>query len=58
MAVFTVQLELGPETRALIERLAGKAVIEVELGEATRDLVEEVVESVRVRGPGEAPGGG
>ena len=50
MAIITVQFELGPETRALLERLMGRAAIEVELGERTRDLLDDLVEGVRPRG--------
>jgi hypothetical protein len=28
MAAITLQFEVGPETRALIERLAGKVIVE------------------------------
>jgi hypothetical protein len=37
----TLQLEVGPETRALIERLAGKLIVEVALGPKTRKVIEE-----------------
>jgi hypothetical protein len=49
LASFTVQFEVGPETRALIERLVGTPV-QLELGPKTRDLLEELLrqqESVR-----------
>ena len=42
LATFTVQLELGPETRALLDRLAGGASIHIELGPSTRGLIERV----------------
>ena len=35
MNLFTVQLELGPETRAMIERLAANTVMKLELGPKT-----------------------
>ena len=41
MTLFTVQLELGPETRAMIERLAASAVMRLELGPETRDAIKE-----------------
>lgn len=41
MAAITLQLEVGPETLALIERLAGKLIVEVELGPKTRMVIEE-----------------
>lgn len=42
LATFTVQFELGPETRALIERLVGRSGIEIELGPKTRELVRSI----------------
>jgi hypothetical protein len=33
--LFTVQLELGPETRAMIERVAANSMLHVELGPKT-----------------------
>jgi hypothetical protein len=33
--LFTVQLELGPETRAMIERVAANAAMQLELGPKT-----------------------
>ena len=36
MTLFSVQLELGPETRAMIERVAAKAVMHLELGPITQ----------------------
>jgi hypothetical protein len=40
MAAITLQFEVGPETRALIERLAGKVIVEVEFG-PRRQRIEE-----------------
>ena len=40
MNLFTVQLEIGPETRAMIERVAANAVMHLELGPKTRELIE------------------
>jgi hypothetical protein len=40
MTLFTVQVEIGPETRAMIERVAANAVIHVELGVKTRELIQ------------------
>jgi hypothetical protein len=40
MTLFTVQVEIGPETRAMIERVAANAVIHVELGVKTRELIK------------------
>ena len=50
MAAITLQFEVGPETRELIERLAGKLSVEVELGPKTR----EVIEAFRKRGSSHA----
>ena len=47
MAAFTVQFEIGPETRALIERLVGKAAVQLELGPSTRELAAELVREER-----------
>lgn len=41
MTLFTVQLELGPETRAMIERLAENAVMRLELGPETREAIRD-----------------
>ena len=49
MATFTVQLELGPQTRDLVERLVGKAAIEIELGPKTRDMLEELARTLGER---------
>jgi hypothetical protein len=38
--LFTVQLEIGPETRAMIERVAANAVMNVELGPKTREMIK------------------
>ena len=40
MKLFTVQLEIGPETRAMIERVAANAVMHVELGPKTRQMIK------------------
>ena len=55
MAAFTVQFELGPETRALVERLVGRAAIEVELGPRARELIEQLVPAQRNTGSARAP---
>ena len=43
MTLFTVQLELGPETRAMIERVAANAVMQLELGPETRETLKAVL---------------
>jgi hypothetical protein len=43
LATFTVQLEIGPETRALIERIVEKTSVQIELGPRTLDVVREVL---------------
>jgi hypothetical protein len=43
LAAITLQFEVGPETRELIERLAGGVVVQVELGPKTRELIEEFI---------------
>jgi hypothetical protein len=45
MAAITLQFEVGPETRALIERFAGKVVVEVEFDPETRKVIEEFLRS-------------
>ena len=40
VTLFTVQLELGPETRAMIERVAANAVMHLELGPETRETIK------------------
>jgi hypothetical protein len=43
VTLFTVQLELGPETRAMIERVAAKAVMHLELSPKTRETIKAVL---------------
>jgi hypothetical protein len=43
MAAMTFQVELGPATRELLERLAGKVTLQVELGPKTRDVIEDFI---------------
>jgi hypothetical protein len=40
VTLFSIQLEIGPETRAMIERVAANAVIHVELGVKTREMIK------------------
>jgi hypothetical protein len=41
--LFTVQLELGPETRAMIERVAANSVIQLEFGPKTRETIKALL---------------
>jgi hypothetical protein len=41
VAAITLQFEVGPETRELIERLAGTLILQLELGPETRKLIED-----------------
>jgi hypothetical protein len=43
LAAITLQFEVGPETRELLERLAGKVIVQVELGPKTRAVIREFV---------------
>jgi hypothetical protein len=43
VTLFSVQLELGPETRAMIERVAANAVMHLELGPKTRETIKAVL---------------
>jgi hypothetical protein len=43
LAAITLQVEIGPETRELIEQLAGRVTVHVELGPKTRELIEEFI---------------
>jgi hypothetical protein len=43
VTLFTVQLEVGPETRAMIERVAMNAVMNLELGPETREAIKALV---------------
>ena len=43
MTLFSVQLELGPETRAMIERLASNAAIHLEFGPKTRETLKTLL---------------
>ena len=47
MTLFSVQLELGPETRAMIERVAANAVMHLELGPKTRETIKAVLPVLR-----------
>ena len=56
MTLFTVQLELGPETRAMIERVATTAVVQLELGPKTRKTMEAMGIAVGMSKKGKAAG--
>ena len=43
LASFTVQLEIGPETRKLIERIVDRSAIQIELGPRTLEAVRAVL---------------
>ena len=45
MALFTIEFELGAETRAMIERVAQTALVRLELGLSadTRETIVEVI---------------
>lgn len=52
MTLFTVQVELGPETRALVERIATQLLVRfelgpVELGPNTRETIRDVMPTSR-----------
>ena len=47
LATFTVQFEIGPETRALLERLVDKSAIQLELGPNTLETVRDVLRRER-----------
>ena len=51
MAAITLQVEIGPETRELLERLAGKVILQVELGPRTRALIQDLVSTRESGGP-------
>jgi hypothetical protein len=40
VTLFTVQLEIGPETRAMIERVSANAVMHLELGPKTLEMIK------------------
>ena len=42
MTLFTVQLELGPETRLMIEGLAKHATMHLEFGPKTRETLKSL----------------
>jgi hypothetical protein len=42
VTLFTVQLELGPETRSMIERLAKHAAMHLEFGPKTRETLKSL----------------
>jgi hypothetical protein len=47
MTLFTVQLEIGPETRAMIEKVTTNATLHFEFGPETRETLKSLF-------PGEA----
>ena len=49
MATFTVEVEVGRQTRELIERLAEKTAVQIELGPKTLETIRDVVREVEVR---------
>jgi hypothetical protein len=42
VTLFTVQLELGPETRAMIEKLAKNTTMHLEFGPKTRETLKSL----------------
>jgi hypothetical protein len=58
VTLFTIQLELGPETRKMVERVATKvatkAVVQLEVGPKTR----EALKSLAPEGDGDGDGEG
>jgi hypothetical protein len=42
VTLFTIQLELGPETRKMVERVATKALVQLEVGPKTREFVRSL----------------
>jgi hypothetical protein len=52
MTLFTVQLELGPETRAMVERVAKTATVGFELGPKTLEALVSVFPNKRDGGEG------
>jgi hypothetical protein len=53
MNLFTVQLELGPETRAMIERLATNATMHFEFGPKTLATFKRLVPTEAKKSDGE-----
>lgn len=43
MNLFTVQLELGPETRAMIEKVAASSTLNFELGPRTLETMKSLL---------------
>ena len=43
LTTFTVQFEIGEETRSFLERLVGQSAIQVELGPHTRATLERIL---------------
>jgi hypothetical protein len=52
VTLFTVHLELGPETRAMIERLATNATIHFEFGSKTIAILERLFPTEATKGDG------
>ena len=49
MAAITVQVELGPDTRELIERVVESATMELELGPKTREVLDALLQNLGER---------
>ena len=47
MATFTVEVELGRQTRELVERLAEKTAVRIELGPKTLETIRDVLQTER-----------
>ena len=54
MTLFTVQLEVGPETRAMIERLATNPTIHFEFGPKTLATLKRLFPTGGNKGDGES----
>ena len=43
MATFTIEFEVGPKTREMVERVLERTTMQLELGPKTRELVESLL---------------
>lgn len=56
MATFTVEVEIGRQTRELIERVAARTAVQIELGPKTLEAIRDVFASEPEVESEESPG--
>ena len=46
MATFTIEFEIGPKTREMIQEVVGRATMQLELGPRTLAVVEDLLQKL------------